>query len=658
MRISVQPILNELGRLSSPAIVSGETDTRMDVDGHTLRSLPDIGDLEPPLPILQLLTSADAIQDDVEYLLSEDPLTSLFKYEFGQPKPPPPPPPPKPRGRKPKADRSAEYANRRLQKQAAAADAAERAKNDIQAVLDSSPGFRAPRTRHAVAAAAAFEAEAHSSGSGSGGEVEVGVEIVVPPEASSSAPTATPAKRAPKRKRIPTVLPGQSEVPPMVDDVDNQRSFKLFDEGWILPPDQKRGGRAPPDRHVLPLPRKRVRSSGWCPCVFLTLMIFHSYSHSFIDLSPLSFTDVSLDRPASHLSVFSTPASENRTLQTTSPPVEPQEPETAKTDTHAMNVDTIPWNIAMPPPPLPLRPPPPPSGSDYLAQFAAIAAAQPRQNINTTFVDSSIIINRITTPSGGIIIEELDTPAIRRQKHMRRKAEKLRLSEVNNNYVDSAVAASSSSSTTFPVSRQEEEVLEVEVQAEAGPSRLPPANDVYDIESDLSSLSDSEDEGPGLHLVAEESLSAFTFPVITFQRSEVRAEADTEMVDSRVWPQIDPDGEVAMEAEGEVEAEVPAHSDTRVRSDTVEDTIDADPELEDKDTADSEGEDVRIDEDEDRGTQNAVDEPDVQEEPEPAPELEPEPEPPVSKAEITVGTILPGGTLGLLFSWSYDLMYC
>ena len=55
--------------------------------------------------------------------------------------------------------------------------------------------------------------------------------------------------------------PGQTDVPPVVDEVDNQISFKMFDGGWILPETQRRGGRLPLERRIIPLPDKRIR--GW-----------------------------------------------------------------------------------------------------------------------------------------------------------------------------------------------------------------------------------------------------------------------------------------------------------------------------------------------------------------------------------------------------------
>jgi len=100
-----------------------------------------------------------------------------------------------------------------------------------QLAVGDPPGSRVPRTRKAIAAAAAFDAEASGKSEGN-------------------------------RKR-PASLPGQTVVPPTVDDVDKQRSFTMFDAGWILPPDQKRGGRAPVERQAGPPPRKRMRTGWW-----------------------------------------------------------------------------------------------------------------------------------------------------------------------------------------------------------------------------------------------------------------------------------------------------------------------------------------------------------------------------------------------------------
>ena len=59
-------------------------------------------------------------------------------------------------------------------------------------------------------------------------------------------------------KRGPLVLPGHADVPPIVNIVDDYRSFKMFDAGWILPENQKRRGRATVERTPLPTRKRRI----------------------------------------------------------------------------------------------------------------------------------------------------------------------------------------------------------------------------------------------------------------------------------------------------------------------------------------------------------------------------------------------------------------
>jgi len=213
-------------------------------------SQTQLGSLEPPLSILELLVSEDAISDDLELVLKEDPLASLFNFELGTlkpPPPPPPPPPPKPAKPKRERDRQAEK-ERRLAREAAAA---------ALKVLDVSPGFRAPRTRKGTAAAAAFEAEAHAEGG------ERLSQAIDPAEQHSRKEAAK--QRGKGLKRGQSFLPGRSEVPPIVNEVDKRQSFKMFDRGWILPENQKRGGRTAVERLPLPPPRKRMRTSSLIP---------------------------------------------------------------------------------------------------------------------------------------------------------------------------------------------------------------------------------------------------------------------------------------------------------------------------------------------------------------------------------------------------------
>ncbi|KAH7918277.1 hypothetical protein BV22DRAFT_1123793 [Leucogyrophana mollusca] len=193
----------------------------------------------------------------------------------------------------------------------------------------------------------------------------------------------------------------------MVDDVDNQGSFKMFDAGWILPSGQRRGGRQPVER--LPLPKK-----------------------------------MRLDRGVSKLSAFSTLASENQILETT-----PQfEDAAGPSGLSASEKGDVAMDVDVPP--------------DHEAQTSTSTNIirpddQPLPSI--TIPNAKII-----SEHGRLVIEELDTPATRREKARLRKAEKLREA----------------------------------AQALAPASQLPSTENVTSIlredESDLSSLSDLESE--------------------------------------------------------------------------------------------------------------------------------------------------------------------
>jgi NuA3 HAT complex component NTO1 len=183
---------------------------------------------------LQLLTSTQDIQDNINLLLHADPISSLFSFELPRIKPPPPPPPAPspPPPPKPKVSKKKRVL-----------------KTVEPGPLDTSPGFRAPRTRRALAAAAAFEAEAgfepefQSTAELELGAIEVDQKLVPEP---------------PKKRRRQSAMPGQAETPPMVTDVDSQGLFKMFDAGWILPTGQRRGGRQPVERAPLPPKKKKM----------------------------------------------------------------------------------------------------------------------------------------------------------------------------------------------------------------------------------------------------------------------------------------------------------------------------------------------------------------------------------------------------------------
>ena len=272
-----------------------------DNDNHSTAAEvpPPLGDLEPPLDVLDLLMSSDLIRADLNMELDQDPITTLLNYELARVKPiptdAPTPPAAPPRQRKKKGKRDKKTGVERMkankdakEREAAAARAAQldkeeeeeeeeaergihaavlgdeenRELDDLEkerrrepyATLDASAGFRAPpKTRGAMAAAAAFEAEAHGSTPISGSS-----SISIPASAGPSRPPDSTDKTHWKRPSITSM--SQTSIPRVVNDVDNRDSFNMFNAGWILPPDQKRGGRVPADRPVLPPPRKRQKT--------------------------------------------------------------------------------------------------------------------------------------------------------------------------------------------------------------------------------------------------------------------------------------------------------------------------------------------------------------------------------------------------------------
>ncbi|EMD39343.1 hypothetical protein CERSUDRAFT_112983 [Gelatoporia subvermispora B] len=237
IKTAAEPILADLDRL---------------VPSPQDHSVPEhsVGDLEPPVHLLSLLLSEDAIKDDINLILDAVPLDSLCSYELPRLKPPPPP--------KPKRNRKADIERKRLEREA-----------ERQALLDASPGFRAVRhTRRAVAAAAAGtsgqEQPAEENATPAVGEPKAEVA-----ESGGIAVVTSPATA--KRKHRVTIASSRPDIPPMVEEVDNQQSFKMFDQGWILPPDQRRGGRAPIERTPLPPPKKKQRTDRRKPLSALDL---------------------------------------------------------------------------------------------------------------------------------------------------------------------------------------------------------------------------------------------------------------------------------------------------------------------------------------------------------------------------------------------------
>ncbi|KAH9832510.1 PHD-zinc-finger like domain-containing protein [Rhodofomes roseus] len=242
---AAEPIMAELDKLifrpsinHASATDDGTQDSdAMEEDGPpSSPPRPAVGDLEPPVELLDLILSEDAIKDDIDLVLGKPPLDALFSYELPKEKPPPPEPEPKPV--KVKINRKLILERKRRER------------------LDASPGFRALRSRRSSANLTQPEAEVPEA-TVEEAQPEAGpstqlVEPDVPPEEEPE----TPAKVGRPRKKHVIAEPGKIPAE-MVEAVDNQQSFKMFDKGWILPPDQVRGGRQRQRPVPQPTPTKK-----------------------------------------------------------------------------------------------------------------------------------------------------------------------------------------------------------------------------------------------------------------------------------------------------------------------------------------------------------------------------------------------------------------
>lgn len=368
-----------------------------------------VGDLEVPLSVLELLSSIKCIEPDLPFILKRDPLDSMFTYELEQTKPLPTPPLPTSatstgsmviKLRKPskgKRDRKAE---------------AERRK---QRMLDKSAGFRGPpRTRNAHARAEAFEAEARAGGDDADGE-DAAIDPGEVDEDTMFDSDGKPVSYRQRWKRTPLVLPGQADVPLVVEDVDKQRSFSMFDEGWILPSGTRRGGRAPVERHDGPPPRKRTRSGKYVMIIRVK--------------SVLTRPCLQIDRQTSTLS-NSTPATDNLTLARTDAvaveegeqlPHKREKSITIDLSESFAQMDGAPeLSVVTTAPSTDL-----PSGVDAEPRVVdAGTELEPDPPATATENVMSPLVRRRRSPRPKRkveVIEELDTPAIRRSKNLARK---------------------------------------------------------------------------------------------------------------------------------------------------------------------------------------------------------------------------------------------
>ena len=236
-----------------------------------------LGDLEPPLRNIELLFSNETIRDheEMELILDDkDPISALVAYELGVPKQTVPSLPPSPSPPPPLALPSAPAPAPAKKNKAKGKSKKKGAKNhtapvDVEQIrmLDSAPGFRAPVSR-----VPGDESEEHvASSSMTSIHVEMGDENPDAGPAAESRGKKGKGKAKVNPAPAPTPIPipgagssGPEHEPHPIETIDKQQSFKMFNEGWILPPDQKRGGRVRMERPPLP-PSKKKKSRVYRP---------------------------------------------------------------------------------------------------------------------------------------------------------------------------------------------------------------------------------------------------------------------------------------------------------------------------------------------------------------------------------------------------------
>jgi hypothetical protein len=242
-------VLAELGKLrtSAPSELLAHSETS--VNSLVQPSVSAMGDLEPPLDLLDLLVSPD-IADELNVVFRTDPLQFLLAYELPEFKPRPMAPvQPIASSRKTKRERKAKSGKKRAEHIVASVALATEADSEMTMFVSPAPNS----TRFQAKPAAVAETDPGTSPTAAMTSASPGLEV-------NSETEQVLGKR--KRTKPVPLHPGtDAEV---LTDINPKASFALFDKGWILDPGVRRGGRARVERLPELLTKKRPKGS----CVF------------------------------------------------------------------------------------------------------------------------------------------------------------------------------------------------------------------------------------------------------------------------------------------------------------------------------------------------------------------------------------------------------
>jgi NuA3 HAT complex component NTO1 len=220
------------------------------VNGLVQPSDAMMGDLEPPLDLLNLLVTPD-IADEISIVFRTDPLQFLLAYELPEFKlRPMAPVRPSASSRKTKRERKAKSGKKRAEQHAVAPVALATEADSEMAMFGSSA---LNSTRFQAMSAAVAETDPATIPTAAMTFASPGLEV-------NSEGEQVLGKR--KRTKPAPLHPGtDAEV---LTDINPKDSFALFDKGWILDPGVRRGGRARLEHLPELLTKKRPKGT----CIF------------------------------------------------------------------------------------------------------------------------------------------------------------------------------------------------------------------------------------------------------------------------------------------------------------------------------------------------------------------------------------------------------
>ena len=228
------------------------------VNGLVQPSVSTMGDLEPPLDLLNLLVTPD-IADEISIVFRTDPLQFLLAYELPEFKlRPMAPVQPTASSRKTKRECKAKSGKKRA-KQHVVAPVALATEADSEMAMYGSYGSTALNSTQAMSAVIA-ESDPATTPTATMTYASPGLEV-------NSEAEQVLGKR--KRTKPASLHPGtDAEV---LTDINPKDSFALFDKGWILDPGVRRGGRTRVERLPELLTKKRPKGT----CVFHDRIIYN-----------------------------------------------------------------------------------------------------------------------------------------------------------------------------------------------------------------------------------------------------------------------------------------------------------------------------------------------------------------------------------------------